>query len=108
MAFYEKITDNTYRLVVCLGYDTTGKKLRKRKTIKIPDSLTPVQIKKELTRQKVLFEKEVLEGNFLDGEGITFSEFIKRWLKDYAEINLSPATLISYQQKLNERIIPAL
>lgn len=49
MAFYEKISDYTYRLTVCQGYDSKGKKLRKRKTIKLDETLTTKQAEKSLT-----------------------------------------------------------
>lgn len=51
MAFYEQISEFTYRLTVCQGYDSKGKKLRKRKTIKLDETLTPKQAEKELNRQ---------------------------------------------------------
>lgn len=108
MAHYEHRTKNTYRLVVDTGLDSTGKRVRKRKTIKLDDSLTPAQREKELNRQLILFEEEVLGGKYLDGETLTFTQFCQRWLKDYAEINLSPATLVSYRKKLEQRILPAL
>ncbi len=108
MAHYEHRTRNTYRLVVDTGLDSTGKRVRKRKTIKIDDSLTPAQREKELNRQLILFEQEVIGGNYLDGEKLTFAQFCERWLKDYAEINLSPATIVSYKKKLEQRILPAL
>ena len=108
MAYVEKISERTYRLTVSLGYDAKGKKLRKRKTVKMSESLTQKQLEKELNIALVLFEKEVLEGEYLDGENITFAEFTDRWLKNYAEINLAPATLISYKIKLKERILPAI
>ena len=91
-----------------MGYDSKGKKLRKSKTIKLNENLTQKQIDSELNRQLVLFENEVLCGNYLDGENITFEQFTQKWLKDYAEINLSPATLVSYRKKLQSRILPAI
>ncbi|MBR1626238.1 MAG: site-specific integrase [Bacteroidales bacterium] len=108
MAYSEKISDTTYRLVVCNGYDNNGKKLRKRKTVRFSDKLTPKQLQKELNRQLVLFEQEVKSGIYLDGEKITFAEFTKKWFKDYAEINLTPTTIVAYGQKLDDRILPAL
>ena len=56
MAFFEQISKFTYRLTVCQGYDSKGKKLRKRKTIKLDETLTPKQAEKELNRQMVIFE----------------------------------------------------
>lgn len=108
MAFYEQISKYTYRITVCQGYDSKGKKLRKRKTIKLDEILTEKQVEKELNRQMVMFEREVLNGTYLDGETTTFEEFTERWLKDYAEVNLSATTLVAYKQKLNDRILPAL
>ena len=108
MAHYEHRTKNTYRLVVDTGLDSTGKRVRKRKTIKLDDSLTPAQREKELNRQLVLFEQEVIGGTYLDGEKLTFAEFTQNWLKNYADVKLSPTTLVAYKQKLNDRILPAL
>lgn len=85
MAFYEQVSEYTYRITVCQGYDSKGKKLRKRKTITLDKNLTPKQAEKELDRQKFMFENEVLNGVYLDGEKITFAEFTQRWLEDYAE-----------------------
>ena len=108
MAFYEQVSEYTYRITVCQGYDSKGKKLRKRKTIKLDENLTPKQAEKELNRQKILFEQEVLSGTYLDGEKITFEEFTQRWRKEYAELNLTPGTLVSYNTKLEKRILPAI
>lgn len=107
MAFYEKVSEYTYRLTVCQGYDSKGKKLRKRKTIKLDETLTAKQAEKELNRQMVMFENEVLNGIYLDGEKLTFAEFAKRWLEDYAKRNLALTTLQSYKIILN-RILPAI
>lgn len=107
MAFYEQISEYTYRITVCQGYDSKGKKLRKRKTIKLDETLTPKQAEKELNRQMVMFENEVQNGIYLDGEKITFEEFTKKWLNDYAEANLALTTLQSYKIILN-RILPAI
>lgn len=108
MAFYEQVSEYTYRLIVCQGYNSKGKKLRKRKTIKLSESLTEKQVEKELNRQLVLFEQEVENGTYLDGEKITFEDFTQRWFKDYAELNLTPTTIVAYKQKLNDRILPAI
>lgn len=108
MAFYEQVSKYTYRLTVCQGYNSKGKKLRKRKTIKLDETLTQKQAEKELNRQLVLFEQEVQNGEFLVGDKITFEEFTQRWFKDYAELNLTPTTLVACKQKLNDRILPAI
>lgn len=108
MASIEKRSDTTYRITVSCGYDSKGKKIRKYKTITLPENMTEKQIKKELEKQKVLFEQSVENGSCLDGEKITLEEFIKVWIKDYAEKELTPGTLNPYKTRLEKRIIPSL
>ena len=108
MAFFERISEFSYRLTVCQGYDSKGKKLRKRKTIKLDETLTLKQVEKELNRQMVMFENEALNGAQIDSNRINFEEFTQKWFKDYAEINLTPNSLVAYRQKLNDRILPAI
>lgn len=108
MASIERISDNTYRIVVSNGYDAFGKKLRARKTITIPDNLSASEKKKELNRQAVLFEEQVKNGKYLDGNKITLAQFIELWLKEYAEERLAPSTLNVYKTRIEKRIIPAL
>ena len=70
--------------------------------------MTDRQREKELTRQAVLFEQEVETGTYLDGAKITFAEFTRKWLDDYAEKQLTPGTLKPYKTRLEQRIIPAI
>ncbi len=90
MASIRKRSDNSYQITVSAGYDSTGKKLRKFKTVTLPDTMTEKQKQKELQRQAVLFEREVESVTYLDGENITFAEFAQRWLTEYAEKRLAP------------------
>ena len=93
MASIEKRKDGSYRVIVSCGYDVNGKKIRKYKTIKLPPNLTERQKHKELERQKILFENEVLNKNYLDGEKITFAEFTKIWIEKHAKIKYAPSSL---------------
>jgi integrase len=84
MASIEKRADNTYRITVSCGYDINGKKIRKYKTVELPDGMTERQLEKELNRQAVLFEEQVSTGQFLDGS-IKLQEFAEIWMKEYSE-----------------------
>ena len=106
MGYIEK-RGSSYRLHVSCGYDSKGKKKYKRKTINL-SHLTPHKQDIEARRLLALFENEVLKGSVLDGDKITFEEFITLWINDHARIKLEPKTLFSYQAELNNRIIPAL
>ena len=94
---------NTYQIRVSAGYDSKGNQIIKSKTWKPSPTMTERQIKKELEKQTVLFEQQVQNGQFLDGN-ITVSEFIERWFKEYAESQLKVRTLQSYKD-LVPRII---
>ena len=102
----EKRSENTYRLTVSMGYDKTGKKLRKQKTIDLSDIPVKKQIL-EAQKQYILFENEVKKGQYIDNQKITFEDFTELWLKDYAIPNLQPKTLHEYK-KLLQRIIVAI
>ena len=43
MASIEKRKDGSYRVIVSCGYDVSGKKIRKYKTIELPPNLTERQ-----------------------------------------------------------------
>lgn len=107
MAYFEKRSANTYKIVVSMGYDSNGKHRRVSKTVKLPENMSESRRQKELNTLCVLFQKEVENGLYLDGSKITFAEFTEKWLTDYAEKNLAPTTLVSYKIILN-RILPAI
>jgi integrase len=109
MASIEWRNNNTScRIVVSCGYLPNGKKDRRSKTITFPDDMKQKQREKEAAKQAVLFEQQVENGTYLDGEKITFGEFCEKWLADYAEKQLAPGTLNPYRTRLRKRIIPSL
>lgn len=97
---------NTYNISVSCGYTPQGKQIRKYMTWKPAPNMTEKQIKKELERQKVLFEEKVLSGQCVSGD-LRFSEFAERWFLDYAEKQLKPRTIQRYREHL-ERINPMI
>lgn len=107
MAYYEQKSKNSYKIVVSMGYDSSGKHRRVSKTVKLPENMSESKRQKELNALCVLFQKEVENGIYLDGGKITFAEFTEKWLADYAEKNLAPTTLVSYKIILN-RILPVI
>jgi integrase len=107
MADIEKRGENSYRLTVSCGHDTTGKPIRKRKTIDL-SHIKPSKQKAEAEKQYFLFKNQVENGMYMDAGKITFEDFAIKWLKDYGEANLAPKTLFSYQELLFKRIIPAI
>jgi hypothetical protein len=76
MVTIEKRGNNSYRLVVCCGYDSNNKKILKRKSISLSLGLTEKEIEKELTIQCDRFEREVMTGTYMDGK-ITLTNSLK-------------------------------
>jgi integrase len=73
----------------------------------VPESgMTPKQIEKELERQKILFEEQVKTG-ILPDKNIRFCDFAKRWMDEYAKINLAIKTYARYEiflDRINQAI----
>lgn len=110
MATIEKRPNGSYLITVSTGYNSLGKQIRHRMTIPADDlsDLTERQILKAVNEKAVLFEKKVKDGKLLDGEHLTLSDFVERWLKDYATLQYAPKTLYENKKLLDLRILPAL
>ena len=88
--------NNTYRIRVSAGYDSTGKQIMKSMTWKPSVGMTTKQVDKELNRVAVEFETKVQNGSVLDGS-IKFADFADYWITEYAEKQLRPTTLNRYK-----------
>lgn len=97
---------NTYTIRVSLGYDVSGRQIQKFTTWKPSPGMTEAQIKKEIERQKVLFEEKCLSGKVLDSS-IKFGDYAEYWMTEYAEKQLRASTVAGYRQMLR-RITPAI
>jgi integrase len=87
---------DSYRIIVSCGYGSDGKKITKTTTWTPGAGMTAKQIQKELERQKVLFEEKIKTGQFI-ASTTKFSDFADKWINDYAEKQLAPATVYSYK-----------
>ena len=61
---------------------------------------------KEVGRLLAKFVTEVENGDFTKASKITFGEFVKKWIENYAEPVLAPKTLHRYHELLESRILP--
>lgn len=105
MATHQK-RGNSYKITVSLGYDCSGKQIRKNTTWTPEPGMTPKQIEKELLRQKHIFEEKCKTGQVLDG-GIRFADFYEIWLKEYAQRTMRTTT-IEKNNNYIRRILPAI
>jgi len=62
---------------------------------------------REAEKLMAKFITEVDSGDFKQPSKVTFKEFTKKWLKDYAETELSPKTVFRYKELLESRIYAA-
>lgn len=95
-----------YEIRVHCGLDSNYKRIDKAFTWIPPEGMSQLQIKKELERQKVLFEEKVKNGKCYD-DNMRFSELVERWIKDYAKPQLAVKTFARYKDFL-KRILPAI
>ena len=105
MAYIERRA-NGYKITVSMGYDSTGRQMKKSFTWNPEPGMTERQAEKEVERQAVLFEEKCKTGQILKGD-ITFADFVEVWKRDFATIHLKPKTLEGYKYLL-KRIIPGI
>lgn len=94
----EKRGDNTYRLVYFCGCNLDGSPARHTKTV----HCTKKEAKVELAK----FVADIEKGNVVEGNSITFEEFVEIWKRDYGSKELAPTTYSRYVAILNTRILP--
>ena len=75
MANIEKRGKDSYRLTVELGYDSRGKRIRRRKTVKA----SGIREARKLAAQ---FRVEVESGEYISPEKLTVSQFTSDWQKN--------------------------
>lgn len=107
MANVEK-RGNSYRITISNGYDVNGKKIRENTTFTPDPGLTPKQQQKALDKFVFDFEEKVKNGKYLKGEKITLKDFSIKWLQEHGKPNLELTTYKSYEQYLDQKILPAL
>lgn len=96
----EKRGKDSYRLIVCHGFNLECKPIRHTKTV----HGTKAQAKVELAK----FVAEVEQGTVIEGKSITFKEFTEIWKRDYGSKELAPSTYNRYLGMLEARILPYL
>lgn len=104
----EKRGENSYRFVVFTGVDAKGRYNRKTKTYRITKKMTPKQQEEHLKLEYLKFKQEVLSGEYITPEKMTFLKFSVEWLKKYAEKELAETTYVSREYSLNNHILPII
>lgn len=99
---------NTYQITVSNGRDAQGKQILETATF-IPDpQKTDKQNQKALEKFAFEFEEKVKSGKYLDGEKLTFKDYVEIWFNDYGYTHLEEATIHLYKHLLQKHIIPEI
>ncbi|MDQ0917583.1 site-specific integrase [Paenibacillus sp. V4I5] len=101
MATLEKRGPDSWRLTVELGFDTNGKRIRKRKTV---SNMTKREAEKALAK----FVTEIEIGEYIAPQKMSFGYFVEEWKIKYASKELAPKTLKNYSVHLKNHILPVL
>lgn len=99
---------NSYRVIVSNGRDITGKQLIETTTYTPDPNKTEKQNRKALEKFVFEFEEKVKSGKYVDGEKITFLNFSKKWLEEFAQHHLELSTLELYKLLLSRHILPVI
>ncbi len=91
-----------YKIIVCVGRDSAGKKIQKTTTF-TPTQTTPAKIRKEVEDFARDFEKKIRDGKYIDGDSITFAEFEKIWLNNWATQHLTVRVREDYVRDIERR-----
>jgi len=97
----EKISKDSWTIIIEAGRDpATGK----RKRIKKAFRGTKKEAEKELARMLT----EIETGLYCEPSKLSFGEYLKKWLADYAKVKTSPKTYSRYEEIILKSVIPNL
>ncbi len=97
----EKRSKNSYSIAISLGKDsTTGKYKQQWVSVK--------GTKKDAEKRLSELLNQIDNGTFLKPGKITLSEYLNKWLLDYAKPNLSPRGYERYESITRVHLIPTL
>ncbi|OQB54108.1 MAG: Transposase [Firmicutes bacterium ADurb.Bin146] len=89
-----------WSFVVELGRDNKGK--RKQKWY------SGFKTKKEAEKKLAEVIHQIETNTFINPDKLTLEEYLKQWLSDYVEPNLTPSTIAGYKVNIEKHIIPSI
>lgn len=95
-----RIRGNSATIQVSNSFNSAGGRIRPSMTVKREAGMTEKQWDKLLQKTAMEFEEKVKKGVYLDGDKITFAEFVEIWRARYAQKELAPKTLYEYERHL--------
>lgn len=99
---------NSYQITVSNGRRADGSQIIETATFTPDPTKTERQNQKALEKFVFEFEEKVLSGKYLDGEKLTYKQYIDLWLEEYARKQMQPTSLERSEDALNKLILPEL
>ncbi|MBP1950244.1 tyrosine-type recombinase/integrase [Virgibacillus litoralis] len=109
MGSYQRRGENSFLLVVELGYDGKGIRKKKTRTLQVKDKAllrTKKRLENYIESELYKFQAEVESGEYISPEKRKFSDYISDWRNKFAKNNYAARTLQNYNEKLNNYILP--
>lgn len=97
----------TFQIVVTLGRDTNGKKIRKTTTYKPPENTTPKKAEKLAAEFAVEFERKC-KGMTSLNENMRFVDMCEWFIDNYAKNELKEITAYNYESQIKNHLLPEL
>ena len=98
---------DTFQIVVTLGRDTNGKKIRKTTTYKPPENTTPKKAEKLAVEFAVEFERKC-KGMTSLNENMRFVDMCEWFIDNYAKNELKEITAYNYESQIKNHLLPEL
>lgn len=90
----------TYSIIIELGRDSLGKRRQKW--------FNGYKTKKEAEKELPIILNQFQQNTFIEPTKTKLAEYLRSWLTNYVEANLSPTTLSGYRVNIEKHIIPAI
>lgn len=98
---------NTFQIVVSLGLDVNGKKIRKTTTYKPPENTTPKKAEKLAHEFAIEFERKC-KGMTSLNENMRFCDMAEWFIDNYAKNELKEITAYNYESQIKNHLLPEL
>lgn len=109
MANIQQRSETTWCLTVYTGLGANGKYGRKTKTVKVTDPAllkTKKKLQDYLDDEYSKFRQEVMAGEYIAPEKMTFEAFVGEWRDKYGAKHLEASTLEKYEYQFKNHILP--
>lgn len=97
----------SFQIVVSMGLDINGKKIRKTTTFRPPENVTPKKAEKLAAEFAIDFERKCRGLTSLN-ENMRFSDMADWYIENYAKNELKEITAYNYERQIKRNLLPEL